>query len=66
MDFNLKPIKESQKKIEYFSKTNQWKYRISTLVIAKVEKGKSVRSRNILQQSYKTALEFIQIKRMQW
>ncbi len=36
---------------------------ISSQVIAKFEKGEPVRSRNMLEQSYKTALEFIQFKR---
>lgn len=36
---------------------------ISDQVIAKFEKGLSVRSRNMLKQSYSTSLELIQLKR---
>lgn len=36
---------------------------ISDQVIAKFEKGQSVRSRNMLKQSYQTSLELIQSKR---
>ena len=36
---------------------------ISDQVIAKFEKGLSVRSRNMLRQSFKTSIELIQLKR---
>ena len=36
---------------------------VSTQVVAKFEKGKSVRSRNMLQQSYSTAITLIQMQR---
>lgn len=36
---------------------------VCTQVIAKFEKGKSVRSRNMLKQSYQTSLELIQLKK---
>ena len=36
---------------------------VSPQVVAKFEKGKSVRSRNMLQQSYSTAMTLIQIQR---
>ena len=36
---------------------------IFSKVIAKFEKGEPVRNRNMVEQSYRTALEFIQLKR---
>ena len=36
---------------------------ISAQVIAKFEKGQSVRSRNMLKQSFQTSIELIQLKR---
>lgn len=36
---------------------------VSSQVVAKLEKGKPVRSRKMLKQSYQTALKFIQLQR---
>ena len=58
-----KKFKQARKKLNISRKELSKYIGISEQVIAKFEKGQSVRSRNMLQQSYQTAMDLIQIQR---
>lgn len=58
-----KKFKQARKKLNITRKELSKYIGISDQVIAKFEKGQSVRSRNMLQQSYQTAMDLIQIQR---
>lgn len=56
-------LKEIRERLNITQKEISENVGVSSQVVAKLEKGKPVRSRKMLKQSYQTALKFIQLQR---